>query len=123
MESGKVTNDENLSKIDVAGNDTLGKRYENINDMWTKASTNKDDWYSKGVEYYDKAEVSDDGVLGGYGSISGVDLKISGVFMDKMREEHGMGDARVLECGAGIGRISKGLLIPRFNAIDLIEPC
>ena len=28
----------------------------------------------------------------------------------------------ILDCGAGIGRISKRLLLPLFNEVDLVEP-
>ena len=32
-----------------------------------------------------------------------------------------MGAGRVLDCGAGIGRISKHLFLPLFEKIDLVE--
>ena len=28
----------------------------------------------------------------------------------------------MLDCGAGIGRVTKHVLLPRFNKVDLVEP-
>ena len=33
-----------------------------------------------------------------------------------------MGNQRALDCGAGIGRVTKFVLEPRFNKIDLLDP-
>ena len=33
-----------------------------------------------------------------------------------------MGNQRALDCGAGIGRITKYILEPRFDKIDLLDP-
>ena len=41
--------------------------------------------------------------------------------MDKYLS-NGTNNDRALDCGAGIGRIAKHLLLPRFKQIDLIEP-
>ena len=41
--------------------------------------------------------------------------------MDKYLSNGTIND-RALDCGAGIGRVAKHLLIPRFKEIDLIEP-
>jgi protein N-terminal methyltransferase len=29
---------------------------------------------------------------------------------------------RALDCGAGIGRVTKYVLIPYFDAVDIVEP-
>lgn len=33
-----------------------------------------------------------------------------------------MGHGRALDCGAGIGRVTKYVLEPRFDNIDLLDP-
>lgn len=33
-----------------------------------------------------------------------------------------IGHGRVLDCGAGIGRVTKNVLLERFDIIDLVEP-
>ena len=48
------------------------------------------------------------------------DIDTSANFVDqfKTRFEHN----RALDCGAGIGRVTKHLLLPRFAKVDVIEP-
>ncbi len=77
-------------------------------------------WYKKQVEYWDQQEASINGVLGGYEKVHYTDIDTSKGFIDQFadRFEHN----RVLDCGAGIGRITKELLLPRFHKVDLIEP-
>ena len=38
-----------------------------------------------------------------------------------MIEQRGMGTESALDCGAGIGRVTKHLLEPRFQTIDLVD--
>ncbi len=42
-------------------------------------------WYNKAVEYWDKQEASYDGVLGGFGHVSEVDVRDSEQFLKKAR--------------------------------------
>jgi protein N-terminal methyltransferase len=59
-------------------------------------------------------------VLGGYESVHHCDVDTSCVFIDSFKDTitHG----RALDCGAGIGRVTKSVLLPRFAKVDLIEP-
>jgi protein N-terminal methyltransferase len=67
-----------------------------------------------------------DGVLGGFGHVTGVDLKESQEFLIKLTEKGHLKlsekDTRAVDCGAGIGRISEGLLCKMFGTVDLVEP-
>jgi protein N-terminal methyltransferase len=58
--------------------------------------------------------------LGGFGYVSSTDLNGSSAFLQSLRD---LSYGRVLDCGAGIGRISKGLLCPLFQSVDLVEQC
>jgi len=60
-----------------------------------------------------------DGVLGGYGHVSPIDLDTSNSFLKNFK----YGKGRALDCGAGIGRITKFLLLDHFEKVDLVEPC
>lgn len=42
-------------------------------------------WYGKAVAYWDRQEASYDGVLGGYGSVSAVDVRDSAALLNKVR--------------------------------------
>jgi hypothetical protein len=41
-------------------------------------------WYTKAVDYWDKQDASDNGVLGGYGHLSGPDVRDSRAFLHKV---------------------------------------
>jgi hypothetical protein len=59
-----------------------------------------------------------DGVLGGFGHVSPVDIIGSKSFL---RAIPNVKFGASIDCGAGIGRISKGLLAPLFARVDLVE--
>ena len=48
------------------------------------------------------------------------DIDTSINFLEKFKDSIGHG--RALDCGAGIGRVTKYFLAPRFDKVDLIEP-
>jgi protein N-terminal methyltransferase len=63
-----------------------------------------------------------DGVLGGYGKLTPMDVRDSNQFLDRLKSLlPGLQFNVVADCGAGIGRVSKFLLLPRFQEIHLIE--
>ena len=55
--------------------------YQNPQELWQRVDQDpagkENSWYSKAVEYWDKQEASYDGVLGGYGHVSEVDIEES----------------------------------------------
>ncbi|KAJ0018810.1 hypothetical protein Pint_11368 [Pistacia integerrima] len=67
-------------------------------------------------------EASVDGVLGGFGKVNDVDIKGSEAFLQTLFFERFNNAARTqhlvaLDCGSGIGRITKNLLIRHFNEV------
>ncbi len=60
------------------------------------------------------------GVLGGYGKVHPVDVDTSCLFLDSFSKK--IAHHRALDCGAGIGRVTKHVLLDRFDAVDLVEP-
>lgn len=85
-------------------------------------------FYETAVSYWDKQEATVDGVLGGFGHVSSADLKESYKLLQKALG-HRIKDAEAgrirlvaLDCGAGVGRIAKELLLPLCAEVDLIEP-
>ncbi|KAE8913812.1 hypothetical protein PF010_g13587 [Phytophthora fragariae] len=83
-------------------------------------------WYASAHDYWDdeaNCPLSDDGVLGGFAHVSGVDIRESKRFLKHVRDTarpewvcHAAAD-----CGAGIGRVTKLLLLPMFEHVDLVE--
>eukprot|EP00850_Spirogloea_muscicola_P021564 SM000253S09053 [mRNA] locus=s253:32573:34498:- [translate_table: standard] len=113
--------------MEAGGVDSEGRHYETPADMW-RAELGSGDWYERGVKYWEGVEASVDGVLGGYGTVSGRDIAESAAFL---RDAFGAqlaastADGRRLvaaDCGAGVGRVTQHLLRHFFHEVDLIEP-
>nr|XP_046146395.1 N-terminal Xaa-Pro-Lys N-methyltransferase 1 isoform X2 [Oncorhynchus gorbuscha] len=79
-------------------------------------------FYSKAENYWREVAPTVDGMLGGYGKISNIDIDGSKKFLQKFLGGEGKtGNGCALDCGAGIGRITKRLLLPLFNTVDLVD--
>ena len=123
------------------GKDSEGRDYDNINELWKRegflldeetdaSSTQK--WYNKSHLYWeteDNVQATIDGMLGGFEHLSERDLQASKIFLEnlvqtspelsKRRDENQLSSC---ECGAGIGRVSKGLFLPfGMQRCDLVE--
>ena len=114
----------------AGGEDSEGGTYGSTDEMW-KTELNKADpkseegWYGKGVAYWQDVPASVDGVLGGFGKVTDVDIKESNEFLTKLRDKKLLTvepSSRAADCGAGIGRISEGMLCRLFTSVDLVEP-
>lgn len=75
--------------------------------------------------YWEAISADDDGMLGGFAFVSRADLRGSRTFLAKL----GIGSkpglrriTRALEGGAGIGRITEGMLLDIADEVDVIEP-
>lgn len=89
------------------------------------ASAKRHDWYQKGISYWQGVDASVDGVLGGYGHVNEIDVKGSEGFLKPLLMDRFGSRTRhivALDCGSGIGRITKNLLLRHFNEVDLLEP-
>jgi protein N-terminal methyltransferase len=89
--------------------------------LWS--SETKQDWYGKGVNYWDGVDATVDGVLGGYESIHTIDIRDSEQFLKAIQEKRRFPWSSCADCGAGIGRITQALLGKKFQRVDLVEPC
>ncbi|RKF63833.1 Alpha N-terminal protein methyltransferase 1 [Erysiphe neolycopersici] len=73
--------------------------------------------------YWQGIDADNGGMLGGYGYISGIDLRGSRNFVQRLDLSfNGAKLSRAVDCGAGIGRITKGLLLDIATAVDIVEP-
>ncbi|GBP91092.1 Alpha N-terminal protein methyltransferase 1 [Eumeta japonica] len=78
--------------------------------------------YKKADDYWSHIPATLDGVLGGFGFISGIDIEGSKKFLKSIFcFENPPSPDVALDCGAGIGRVSKYLLMPIFGKVDLVE--
>jgi protein N-terminal methyltransferase len=63
-----------------------------------------------------------DGVLGGYGALTELDVRDSNRFLDHLQTLNPHFQTRVAaDGGAGIGRVTKHFLLPRFHQVDMVE--
>jgi protein N-terminal methyltransferase len=80
------------------------------------------------VRYWDDQSPDNEGVLGGFGRVSPADIMDSRRFLvkcfsERLQEAKETGEELVAaDCGAGIGRVSKELLLQFFQQVDVVEP-
>ncbi|XP_071717071.1 alpha N-terminal protein methyltransferase 1 [Rutidosis leptorrhynchoides] len=118
------------NQMEISGLDNTGRQFKNPDEMWKQEigdSQKKVDWYRNGVGYWQGVEASMDGVLGGYGHVNEPDINSSEAFLSTLLNEFFPNAGRnqhlvALDCGSGIGRVTKNLLIRYFNEVDLLEP-
>uniref|UniRef100_A0A7S0YQQ1 Alpha N-terminal protein methyltransferase 1 n=1 Tax=Polytomella parva TaxID=51329 RepID=A0A7S0YQQ1_9CHLO len=117
--------------INLVGTDFEGREFNGPDELW-RETTDEDGshntWYEKAVSYWDKQEASYNGVLGGYGYVSDADVRESkAVIIKAMRRKledaaKGKESLVALDCGAGVGRVTRELLLQLFQEVDLLEP-
>lgn len=82
-----------LPITEISGTDTDDRIYSDLKTMWKyelsskSADDNQIRWYSKAYDYWESDEncpVSDDGVLGGFGFLTDVDVRDSNSFLDSV---------------------------------------
>ncbi|XP_068147616.1 alpha N-terminal protein methyltransferase 1 [Drosophila tropicalis] len=102
----RIGNDKNRNKKDDRGGSAVGP------------PSRTPEFYNKAQKYWSTVPATVNGMLGGLGYISAVDIQGSNVFLREIRVP---GRKLALDCGAGIGRVSRNLLMPRFNCVDMVE--
>jgi len=60
-------------------------------------------------------------VLGGFALVHDKDIRSNFEFIDKCSKLVNFKNGRALDCGAGIGRVTKAFLIKKFEVVDLVE--
>ncbi|XP_008793567.2 alpha N-terminal protein methyltransferase 1 [Phoenix dactylifera] len=119
--------------MDAGGLDSDGRGFSSSREMWreeigigeAEGGSKRHEWYRKGIAYWQAVEASVDGVLGGYGHVNEVDVKGSEAFLNTLLPNRFGTERRhlvALDCGSGIGRVTKNLLLRYFNEVDLVEP-
>jgi len=80
-------------------------------------------FYTDGAKYWEGIEPTVQGMLGGFEEISEIDVGASKRFLSEFLEkkQRPTGRSRALDCGAGIGRVSKLLLTDLFDEVDMLE--
>ncbi|XP_018331576.1 N-terminal Xaa-Pro-Lys N-methyltransferase 1 isoform X2 [Agrilus planipennis] len=93
-----------------------------ISSIVTQQENLLDEWYLKAEKYWSEIPATVDGVLGGFGFISQIDIHESKKFLQQiLKMKNAPKTEHALDCGAGIGRITKCLLSHVFEKVDLVE--
>lgn len=80
------------------------------------------DFYKNAQRYWSHIDPTIDGMLGGLSMIDTTDVNGSTRFLNELfKMKPAPGTQRALDCGAGIGRVTKNLLINYFSTVDLVE--
>lgn len=80
------------------------------------------------IKYWDSVTPDVNGMLGGYPQISRIDLQGSKNFLNKLRRlavpQVSLKEklTLVVDCGAGIGRVTEGFLSHIAERVDIVEP-
>lgn len=82
---------------------------------------------SAALTYWNSCDPSVTGMLGGFPQVSRIDLQQSTTFLAKLRRASKTHPtttslSRIVDCGAGIGRITLGLLSKVATVTDVVEP-
>ncbi|XP_063424484.1 N-terminal Xaa-Pro-Lys N-methyltransferase 1-A-like [Mytilus trossulus] len=80
-------------------------------------------FYGDAKKHWESIPPTVDGMLGGFAKISPTDINGSREFIRPFITMGGgeTETTRALDCGAGIGRITKRLLLPIFKEVDMVE--
>ncbi|XP_045113411.1 N-terminal Xaa-Pro-Lys N-methyltransferase 1-like [Portunus trituberculatus] len=81
-------------------------------------------FYTDAAAYWNNVPATVNGMLGGFAHINAPDICGSEIFLQSIfKMKNAPGHGRAVDCGAGIGRITKHLLQKHFGKVDLVEQC
>jgi len=78
-------------------------------------------WYKHSQHFWQNTDSTVNGMLGGYGSLSPHDLTSSAQFLKPFIMSGDLGTGLALDCGAGIGRITSGMLLHIFSNVEMLD--
>lgn len=108
--------DDNLN-----GNDGKEGQFVTKDPYIQELMSDPDRWYKHSQQFWQKTDSTVDGMLGGYGSLSPHDLSSSAQFLKPFILSGGVGTGLALDCGAGIGRITAGMLLHIFSNVEMLD--
>ncbi|KAF8792665.1 N-terminal Xaa-Pro-Lys N-methyltransferase like protein [Argiope bruennichi] len=81
------------------------------------------DFYAKGKSYWENVPATIDGMLGGHSNVFKADIQASSRFINTFLQDktRPLGTDYALDCGSGIGRITKHFLLKFFKSVDMVE--
>ncbi|XP_039340198.1 alpha N-terminal protein methyltransferase 1B isoform X3 [Mauremys reevesii] len=79
-------------------------------------------FYARAKHFYREVPATEEGMMGDYIELSSTDIESSREFLRKFIGGPGKaGTERALDCGSGIGRVTKHVLLPVFKSVELVD--
>ncbi|KAM6217262.1 N-terminal Xaa-Pro-Lys N-methyltransferase 2 [Rhynchocyon petersi] len=79
-------------------------------------------FYARAKLFYQEVPATEEGMMGNFIELSNPDVQASQEFLRKFIGGPGKaGTDCALDCGSGIGRVSKHVLLPVFNSVELVD--
>ncbi|KAK1329215.1 hypothetical protein QTO34_011395 [Cnephaeus nilssonii] len=79
-------------------------------------------FYARAKLFYQEVPATEEGMMGNFIELSNPDIQASREFLRKFIGGPGRaGTDCALDCGSGIGRVSKHVLLPVFNSVELVD--
>ncbi|KAL4673958.1 alpha N-terminal protein methyltransferase 1B [Rhinopithecus roxellana] len=79
-------------------------------------------FYARAKLFYQEVPATEEGMMGNFIELSSPDIQASRKFLRKFIGGPGRaGTDCALDCGSGIGRVSKHVLLPVFNSVELVD--
>ncbi|KAK0404282.1 hypothetical protein QR680_017380 [Steinernema hermaphroditum] len=94
-----------------------------LSSMPNSAADSKEEAFYKNAEdYWAQVSTDVDGMLGGFANLHTPDVNESRKFLADLRSKSLLTNmGRALDCGCGIGRVTKHLLLPSFKIVDMVD--
>jgi len=77
--------------------------------------------YENAKSYWEGVECNINGMLGGFAHLSSADVADSRRFLRMIMGHLKIPKDSAVDCGAGIGRVSKYVLLPNFDQVDMVD--
>ncbi|XP_031198134.1 alpha N-terminal protein methyltransferase 1B [Mastomys coucha] len=79
-------------------------------------------FYARAKLFYQEVPATEEGMMGNFIELSNPDIQASREFLRKFVGGPGRaGTGCALDCGSGIGRVSKHVLLPVFSSVELVD--
>ncbi|XP_020026648.1 N-terminal Xaa-Pro-Lys N-methyltransferase 2 [Castor canadensis] len=79
-------------------------------------------FYARAKLFYQEVPATEEGMMGNFIELSNPDIQASREFLRKFVGGPGRaGTDCALDCGSGIGRVSKHVLLPVFDSVELVD--
>ncbi|TFK03212.1 transmembrane protein 136-like protein [Platysternon megacephalum] len=79
-------------------------------------------FYARAKHFYREVPATEEGMMGDYIELSSTDIESSREFLRKFIGGPGKaGTECALDCGSGIGRVTKHVLLPVFKSVELVD--